>query len=271
MKKIVGQKATPETLSSLVRPLHLPVHKSGAETGPDEKLVSKTYEYLKEVVQRHFHEAMLEAGEYIIKEFFAGNHELARNPRNAVKIESLNQLIKRLQEDDGKAPSKTWVYDAVKLAVDEHYFAKINFRTYGKLGHSHKVYLTHVKNLEAKRELILEAVENNYTVARTRERIAEVQGHDPHEKFSLDSVPTDADLEKAGRDDLIRLRKEALSKFEFHRDKMAHYQECMDAITKALKTIASKRGTPTGNSKLSNLAQEKPLSPSSRTRKESRE
>ncbi len=143
-------------------------------------------------------------------------------------------MIKRLQEDDGKAPSKTWVYDAVKLAVDEHYFAKTNFRTYGKLGHSQKVYLTHVKNLEVKKELILEVVENNYTVAQTRERIAEVQGHDPHEKFSLDSVPTDADLEKAKRDDLIRLRKEAFSKFEFHRDKMAHYQECLDAITKAL-------------------------------------
>jgi hypothetical protein len=246
MKKIVGQKATPETLPSLVRPLHLPVHKSSAEEGPDKKLVSKTYKYLKGVVQRHFHQAMLKAGEYIIKEFFAGNHELAKNPRNAVKIESLNQLIKRLQADDGKAPSKTWVYDAVKLAVDKHYFAKINFRTYGKLGHSHKVYLTHVKNLETKRELILEVVENKYTVARTRERIAEVQGHDPHEKFSLDSVPTDADLENAGRDDLIRLRKEALSKFEFHRDKKAHYQGCLDAITKALKTIASKRGTPAG-------------------------
>ena len=246
MKKIVDQKASPKTLPSLVRPLQLQVHKAGAEKGPDEKLVAKTYEYLKKVIQRHFHEAMLEVGEYIITEFFAGDHELARNPRNAVKIESLNQLIKRLQEDDGKAPSKTWVYDAVKLAVDEHYFARINFRTYGKLGHSQKVYLTHVKNLKAKRELILEVVENNYTVAKTRERIAEVQGHDPHEKFSLDSVPTDADLEKAGRDDLIRLRKEALSKFEFHRDKMAHYQECMDAITKALKTIASKRGTHIG-------------------------
>ena len=145
-----------------------------------------------------------------------------------------------------------------------------DFPYYGKLGHSHKVYLTHVKNLEAKRELILEAVENNYTVAQTRERIAEVQGHDPHEKFSLDSVPTDADLEKAGRDDLIRLKKEALSKFEFHKDKMAHYQECMDAITKALKSIASKR-VHLPSEKLSNLAQEKPLSPSSRTRKESRE
>ena len=74
MKKIVGQKAQPETLPSLVRPLHLPVHKPDAEKGPDEKLVSETYEYLKGVVQRHFHEAMLEAGEYIIKEFFAGNH-----------------------------------------------------------------------------------------------------------------------------------------------------------------------------------------------------
>jgi uncharacterized protein YlxP (DUF503 family) len=217
-----------------------------AQPSPDGALVERSLGFLKDIFTKHFHEAMLEAGEYIIEEFFAGNHELARNPRNAVKIESLNQLIKRLQEDDGKAPSKTWVYDAVKLAVDEHYFSKINFRTYGKLGHSHKVYLTHVKNLEAKRELILEVVENNYTVARTRERIAEVQGHDLHEKFSLDSVPTDADLEKAGRDDLIRLRKEALSKFEFHRDKMAHYQGCLDAITKALKTIASKRGTPIG-------------------------
>ena len=33
------------------------------EDKPDEKLVSETYEYLKKVVQRHFHEAMLEAGE----------------------------------------------------------------------------------------------------------------------------------------------------------------------------------------------------------------
>ena len=160
-----------------------------AQPSPDGALVERSLGFLKDIFTKHFHEAMLEAGEYIIKEFFAGNHELARSPRNAVKIESLNQLIKRLQEDDGKAPSKTWVYDAVKLAVDEHYF-KMNFRTYGKLGHSHKVYLTHVKNLEAKRELILEVVENNYTVARTRERIAEVQGHDPHESSSLDSVPT---------------------------------------------------------------------------------
>ena len=43
----------------------------------------------------------------------------------------------------GCAPAKTWFYNAVKLAVDEHEFK--DFRTYGKLGHSHKVYLTHVE------------------------------------------------------------------------------------------------------------------------------
>ena len=33
------------------------------------------------------HEAMLEAGEYIISEFFGGDYERAINPRNAVKVE----------------------------------------------------------------------------------------------------------------------------------------------------------------------------------------
>ena len=34
------------------------------------------------------------------------------------------------------------IYDSVKLAVDEHRLA--TFSVYGKVGHSHKVYLTHL-------------------------------------------------------------------------------------------------------------------------------
>jgi hypothetical protein len=143
MKKIVGQKFPPETSSYLVRPLDLQVHKSGTETGPDEKLVSETYEYLKGVVQRHFHRAMLEAGTYIIKKFFDSDFKRAQNPRTATKIHSLNELIRRLQGNGGNGPSKTWIYNAVKLAVDEHQLK--GFSVYGKLGLSHKVYLTHVR------------------------------------------------------------------------------------------------------------------------------
>ena len=83
------------------------------------------------------------------------------------------EVIEKLN-DDGYAPAKTWFYNAVKLAVDEHEFK--DFRTYGKLGHSHKVYLTHVEKFEDKKKLIDETVENTYTVKQLRVRIAEVNG-----------------------------------------------------------------------------------------------
>ena len=131
----------------------------GKESEPDEKLVLETYEYLKDLARRHFYNSMLQAGNYLVRKYFGGDFERARRPRNAVKIESLNALIKRLQADDGHCPSKTWVYNAVKLASDEYLFQ--NFQTYGKLGLSHKVYLTHVKDPEAKKDLIKEAVTNS--------------------------------------------------------------------------------------------------------------
>ena len=131
----------------------------GTESEPDEKLVLETYEYLKDLARRHFYNSMLQAGNYLVRKYFGGDFERARNPRNAVKIESLNALIKRLQADDGHCPSKTWVYNAVKLAADEYLFQ--DFQTYGKLGLSHKVYLTHVKDPEAKKDLIKEAVTNS--------------------------------------------------------------------------------------------------------------
>ena len=128
--------------------------------------------------------------------------------------------------------------------MDQNQFKR--FSVYGKLGLSHKVYLTHVKDLETKRQLIQEAVENNYTVAQTRERIAEVQGSDPHETFSFDSIPSDDDLEKVGRDELLRRKKDLFSIFEFYKNKMEHFHKYQDSITRVLKTIASKRGTPIG-------------------------
>jgi hypothetical protein len=231
-------RAISKVLSSFLRLPQLKVVKLDAEKAPDEKLVSETYEYLHEVVQPHFHKAMLAAGTHIIENFFDGDFERAKNPRNATKIHSFNELTRRLQGTDGHGPSKTWVYNAIKLAVDENQFKR--FSVYGKLGLSHKVYLTHVKDLETKRKLIQEAVENSYTVAQTRSRIAEVQGSDPHETFSFDSIPSDDELEKVGRDELLRRKKVVLSRFDFYKNKMEHFQKYQDSITRVLKTIASK-------------------------------
>jgi hypothetical protein len=251
MKMATDQVTTSEPLSSSLMQLPAPADKADAEKGIDEKLVSETYEFLKGVVQRHFHRAMLEAGIYIIRRFFDGDFERAKNPRNATKIHSLNELIRRLQGNDGHGPSKTWVYNAVKLAVDERQFR--GFSVYGKLGLSHKVYLTHVKNPDAKKQLIQEAVENGYTVAQTRSRIAEVQKTGHREKVSLSDLPVGEDLEKVGRDELLRLKQEALSKIEFHRDRLAFYEERLNSITKALKSIASRRNAPPDHAKVIEL------------------
>jgi hypothetical protein len=91
---------------------------------------------------------MVEAGRYLIKMFYDDNYEFARLKKR-VKKESLRQLILKLQENSGDAPSKTWIYDAVKLAVDEHDLK--TFPTYGKLRLSQKLLLTHVKDDGEKR------------------------------------------------------------------------------------------------------------------------
>ena len=148
----------------------------------DDTIVDVAYEYLKETFRKHFHNAMVEAGQFIINEFFDGDHELAKNPRNAIKIHSLNQPIQRLQENSGHAPSKTWVYDAVKLAIDENEFQ--NFRTYGKLGLSHKIRIAYVKEPEVKKKLIQEAVQNNISVKELRSRIAEERRNNRNGKKS---------------------------------------------------------------------------------------
>ena len=139
------------------------------ENKPDEALVDESFKFLKDIFFRHFRKAMLEAGTYIIKEFFDNKIELARNPKNAVKIKSLHQLIKKMQEGNGTSPSKTWIYNSIKLVIDESDFR--NFPTYGKIGHSHKMSLLSVPTKE-KRTLVEETVSNNYTVRELNSRIA---------------------------------------------------------------------------------------------------
>jgi hypothetical protein len=75
-------------------------------------------------------------------------------------------------------------------------------------------------------------------------------------------------ISKSGRDDLIRLRKRpSLNSNSTETDDTL--SRMLDAITKALKSIASKRGTPIG--KVIELGPREATEPAQQTRKESRE
>ena len=188
------------------------------------KVVAEAFEYLKEIFKRHFHEAMLEAGQYLIEKFY-GNVEYARNNKKP-----LLPLIRKLQANSDKVPSKTWVYDAVKLAIDEHDFK--DFRTYGNLGHSQKVLLTHVDSDQRKRELVEEAVEGNYTVVKLRERIRDIKGK--KSLLSHDKLPKIDELKKLGPSQLIDLKEAVQNRINKLFDELNHYQKRLEKISSVI-------------------------------------
>jgi DNA repair photolyase len=145
----------------------------------DIPLVNKAYNTLAEIFSRHYQNAMLEAGKYIIEEFYGGNIERARN-KDPVEKESLNQLIQRLHNRSTSAPSKSWIYNAVNLVVETEDLK--GFHTYGNLLLSHKMLLLPIDNLEFKKKLVQETVDNNYTIEQLRNRIGEVWGKETKAK-----------------------------------------------------------------------------------------
>lgn len=193
-------------------------------TEPEDPLVVNAFEYLKELFKRHFHVAMLEAGRYLIKTFY-GNIKDAKN-----NTKPLLPLIKKFQANSGKVPSKTWVYDAVKLAIDEHDFK--DFRTYGNLGHSQKVLLTHVDINQDKRKLVEEAFDGNYTVVRLRERIREIKVG--HSFFMSSKSPTIYELKKLEPTQLIGLQEVVQKRINKLYDQLNLNQKSLEKISSVL-------------------------------------
>ncbi|MBF0527734.1 MAG: hypothetical protein HQK55_00405 [Deltaproteobacteria bacterium] len=137
----------------------------------DTSLVEEAYRTISAIISCHLESAMLEAGRYIIKKFYNNDMDMARK-KKAVKAKPLYQLIKLLHKSDDGAPSKSWIYNAVNLAVDTHDLE--DFHTYGKLSLSQKVLLLPVRDLEQKKVLITEIVEQDYTISQLRDRLKEL-------------------------------------------------------------------------------------------------
>jgi hypothetical protein len=103
---------------------------------------------------------MLEVGKYLINHFYDGNYDDAEN-KPFSHNKSLNRLFKKLQENAfGNAPRKTWLYDAINLAIGENKFKEVS--AYGKLGSSHKIRLLSQKKLsrETKIQLMEQTVKD---------------------------------------------------------------------------------------------------------------
>jgi len=251
-KKIVkALKAIVAPPPAVVKQAPPPEPKVPEVVDPEQERAFKAFEQIKDIFNKHFHNAMLDAGRLIVNEFYGGSFTKAMR-KEPEHEGSLRQLILMLQQNKTEAPSKTWVYDAVNLAVDEHRLS--GFRTYGKIGHSHKVLLTHVSDLEKKKQLVEETARERFSVALLRERIKEVvpkAGAD----IDINDIPADDDLKTIPREKLDRLRAKLDQRIIDYQKALDKYKAEKERVDEALGQMEHTRA-PKANK--SNAKQAKP-------------
>jgi hypothetical protein len=152
------------------------------EIEADMRLVEQAGMKLTEILSRHYENAMIEAGKYLVQMFFDNDIERARQ-KKPVKEKSLYQLILYLQRQKNNAPSKSWIYNAVNLAVDYSDFK--HFHMYGKLLLSHKILLLPIDNHDKKKDLIQEIAKNKLTVSQLKDRLDEVRNDSTIKKIHI--------------------------------------------------------------------------------------
>lgn len=211
---------------------------------PEEAKVNVTFNKLRGIFVKHFHNAMLDAGQYIIKVFYNNDYQIAKEKRYN-HTDSIAKLIKKLKQDSpGDSPSKTWIYDAINLALDEHYFKNIENKdissAYGGLGHSHKVNLTYAPD-DKKEELISEIIKieaetnKKCSVVKIRELISKHKRELNPADISIAEILT-IDLATFNDNILKDLQKDLHAQYKKLQEKIKLYKAKSDEITNLLKS-----------------------------------
>ncbi|WP_054030898.1 DUF1848 family protein [Desulfatitalea tepidiphila] len=219
----------------------------------DESIVSEAFEHLKTIFRTHFHDAMIEAGQYIIDTFYEGDHRAAL-AKNKTKDQppNLKALIEKIKAqpsagDDG-TPSIGWFYNAVNLAAHEAICAQQGLQTFGILGHSHKLQLLHVPKLKSvaaedfdatiqsafqqKEQLAQAAIENNLSVRDFKKYIDEQ--YSPHE-IDLTTIPPIADLRTREPKELVQLYNRVQKKVENSQVQIRAHSKTLDSLGKVIE------------------------------------
>jgi len=228
------------------------------EKETEDPIVSKAFDHLKGIFKRYFHEAMLEAGKYLIDIFYERNPNIAfAKNKTKEQPKSLKKLIKKIQQTSNNpsenVPSTGWVYNAVNLAAHEMICKQEGFQTFGILGHSHKLQLLHVPKLkkvdkdkfneaimpafQEKERLASVAIEKKLSV---RDFKAYIKEQHPEDSGTIDltDLPPLEELRQRESKELSRLRNLAKRKIDGCQKKIDEYQKMIASYNDALNTLS---------------------------------
>ena len=218
----------------------------------DEELVARAYTRIETVFVEKMNDIMEEVGGYLLGTFFDGDAARARMKKPA-REKSFYRLTETLRSNHAHAPSMSWLYNAVNVAADKILFEKKDPSLYPKLGITHKVYLTQVRDFETKSQIAEEAANGNLSTRELKERINRLK----KKRTSLDLenlyTPEAQEILSGKRPvelrrllETIRGKRKETKKFQ--RDiesklsvKIAKYEESIKAVEKEIRKRSRKK------------------------------
>jgi len=147
----------------------------------NDKLVEQAYVKISDIFRDSLKEAIVEVGAYLINEFFDGDYQRARtlkqqlpekekktlNDDQLMKAESFFALTKKFSYRDIGSPSKSWLYNAVKLAVQDQDFK--DAPDYNQLNISKRILLFPLKDNKTKTKYIPKIAPSDVTITKAKE------------------------------------------------------------------------------------------------------
>jgi len=230
-----------------------------AEEEPDENLVSEAYNHIETIFVEKMNSIMEEVGKYLFDAFFDGDVNRAQK-KKPLREKSFLRLAKTLRKNHAHAPSMSWLYNAVNVAADEMCFEETDLPVYNKLGTTHKVYLTRVKDFNIKRQIAEEVVDKELSTRDLEERINQTKNK--RTRLDLENLVTPEAQEVLSTKRPVELKKllqktkrkkeEVKGKQEELRleliRKEQRYGKSIDVIKRAIKQKPSQSKPGQGNS-----------------------
>lgn len=147
----------------------------------NDELVEQAYVKINDIFKNSFKEAIVETGSYLISEFFDDDYERARNLKQQLpekekkafnndqlmKADSFFALTKKFSYGDMGSPSKSWLYNAVKLAVQDHDLK--DSPEYELLNVSKRILLFPLQDSKTKTKYIPKIAPPEVTIAKAKE------------------------------------------------------------------------------------------------------
>lgn len=144
-------------------------------SGEEVKVIGEVIESIKDIYKESVENLMLKVGNLILDKIFQNETDskhLARNSKTpkALLFKQLTDEIEKKYDKGESFPKKTWLYNSVRLVIDQNLLA--DCKEYQQLSDTHKITLMSIKTVEDKIEVAKIISNEKLSVSAARERIS---------------------------------------------------------------------------------------------------